>query len=92
MAQNLFQDGGRRRLKFPVIVPFGIACDSWTVHIYLNTEFGVNRSKLDRGTPFCVFLKMAAAAIFDLLLPILDHPQCPRLRVLCLFYINICGF
>jgi len=50
MAQNIFQDGGYRHLKFPEIVPF------WTpvALIYLHTKFGTNQSRIGPDTPFCV--------------------------------------
>jgi len=43
------------------------ACDTYIGHIYQNTKFGANRPKAGRYTLFCLFSKMSAAAILDLL-------------------------
>jgi len=41
--------------------------DTCIVHIYQRTKCGANRSRFSSDLPFCVFAKMAAAAILDLL-------------------------
>jgi len=65
ITQNLVQNGDRRHLKFPEIVPFCTTCDPWMAHIYRHSKFGANRSRTGRDTPFCVFYKMAAAAVLN---------------------------
>ena len=41
--------------------------DTYIDYIYKYTKFGANRPRTGWDTPFCVFSKMAAAAILDLL-------------------------
>jgi len=59
----IFQDGGRRHLEFSKsdMTPD----DTYIASIYKHTKFGANRSRIGRDMPFCVFSKMAAAAIFN---------------------------
>jgi len=54
----------RRHLEFS-------KSDIWTrddtdiARIYKHTKFGLNQSRIGRDMPFCVFSKMAAAAILN---------------------------
>jgi len=48
-------------------VTFWTSDDTYIARIYKHTKFGANQSRIGRDTPFCVFSKMAAAAILDLL-------------------------
>ena len=48
-------------------VTFWTLDDTCIARIYMHTKFGANRSRTGQDTPFCVFSKMAAAAILDLL-------------------------
>ena len=41
--------------------------DTYVSYIYHRIKFGTNWSRISRDMPFCVFSKMAAAAILDLL-------------------------
>jgi len=62
----IFQDGGRRHFEFQKVT-FWTLDDTCIACIYKHIKFGANRSRIGRDTPFCVFSKMAAAAILDLL-------------------------
>ena len=46
-------------------VTFWIPDDTYIARIYMHTKFGVNRSRIGRDMPFCVFSKRAAAAILN---------------------------
>jgi len=62
----IFQDGGRRHLEFlksDILTPD----DTYIARIYKHTKFGANRSRIGRDMRFCVFSKMAAAAILKFL-------------------------
>ena len=39
--------------------------DTYIARIYMHIKFGANRSRIGRDMPFCVFSKMAAAAILS---------------------------
>jgi len=47
-------------------ITFWTTDDTYIARIYMRTKFGANRSRIGRDMPFCVFSKMAAAAIFNL--------------------------
>ena len=46
-------------------VTFWTTDDTYIARIYKHTKFGANRSRIGRDMPFCVFSKMAAAAILN---------------------------
>jgi len=58
----IFQDGGRRHLE---LVTFWTPDDIYIDRVYKHTKFGANRWRIGRDMPFCVFSKMAAAAILN---------------------------
>ena len=60
-------------------VTFWTLDDNCIARIYKHTKFGTNRSRIGRDTPFCVFSKMAAAAILDLLLVDFGPPTMSQL-------------
>jgi len=44
---------------------FWTSDDTYIASIYKHTKFDANRSRIGRDMPFCVFSKMAAAAILN---------------------------
>jgi len=70
-TSTIFQDGGRRHLEF-FKMTFWTPDDTYISRIYKRTKFGANQLRIGRDMPFCVFSKMAAAAIFNFQSDILD--------------------
>jgi len=58
----------KKLAEIRTFVYFGPLWPMYCPYLYQNTKFCANRSRIGRDTPFCVFSKMAAAAILvDLL-------------------------